>query len=192
MSDLNKALRDNASWLDSKGKVGKRFVGVEHDLIGANLSRTNLIAANLSGANLSGANLSRANLFEASLISANLTDANLSTSNLIDANLSRANLTYANLTDADLTCADLTCANLTYANIRYCKGNGKEIKNIDGYEYNIVICGDQVAAGCQQHSIEDWRKILCGGKEIDISKQEEQYMAKHGNEILAKVEGLIK
>ncbi|EBK9970403.1 pentapeptide repeat-containing protein, partial [Salmonella enterica] len=84
--------------------------------------------ANLRGANLRGANLS---------------DANLSDANLYDANLYDADLSGANLRDADLYDANLP--DLTFV--------------IMGEKYFISITnGEYVRAGCQNHTVEEWRK----------------------------------
>ncbi|EOG5898119.1 pentapeptide repeat-containing protein [Salmonella enterica subsp. enterica serovar Brandenburg] len=89
-------------------------------------------------ANLRGANLRDANLCDANLRGANLRDANLCGADLCDANLCGANLRGANLCDADLP--DLTFVIL-------------------GEKYFISITnGEYVRAGCQNHTVEEWRK----------------------------------
>ncbi|EDU6133689.1 pentapeptide repeat-containing protein [Salmonella enterica subsp. enterica] len=101
-------------------------------------SRANLSGANLSDANLRGANLRGANLRGANLYGANLYDANLRGANLYGANLYGANLYGANLYDANLP--DLTFVIL-------------------GEKYFISITnGEYVRAGCQNHTVEEWRK----------------------------------
>ncbi|EII9914600.1 pentapeptide repeat-containing protein [Salmonella enterica] len=104
----------------------------------ADLCGANLCGADLCGANLCGANLRGANLRDANLRGANLRDANLR-----DANLRDANLCGANLRDADLRGADLP--DLTFV--------------ILGEKYFISITnGEYVRAGCQNHTVEEWRK----------------------------------
>ncbi|HGA8663165.1 TPA: pentapeptide repeat-containing protein [Salmonella enterica subsp. enterica serovar Javiana] len=99
--------------------------------------------ANLRGANLSGANLYDANLRDANLYGANLYDANLYDANLRDANLRDANLRGANLSGANLSGANLP--DLTFV--------------ILGEKYFISITnGEYVRAGCQNHTVEEWRK----------------------------------
>ncbi|ELH1246997.1 pentapeptide repeat-containing protein [Salmonella enterica] len=94
--------------------------------------------ADLCDANLRGANLRDANLCDANLRGANLRDANLCGADLCDANLCGANLRGANLCDADLP--DLTFVIL-------------------GEKYFISITnGEYVRAGCQNHTVEEWRK----------------------------------
>ncbi|ELN7270075.1 pentapeptide repeat-containing protein [Salmonella enterica] len=84
--------------------------------------------ANLRGANLCGANLCGANLYDADLRGANLCDANLRGADLRGANLRGANL------------PDLTFVIL-------------------GEKYFISITnGEYVRAGCQNHTVEEWRK----------------------------------
>ncbi|HHH0246412.1 TPA: pentapeptide repeat-containing protein, partial [Yersinia enterocolitica] len=100
----------------------------------ANLRDANLCDANLYGANLCGANLRDANLYGANLCGANLRDANLRDANLCDANLRGADLCGANLPDR------------TYV--------------IMGEKYYLQISnGENVRAGCQNHTAEEWRKF---------------------------------
>ncbi|ENN6784904.1 pentapeptide repeat-containing protein [Salmonella enterica] len=108
------------------------------DLRGANLRDADLRGADLRGANLRDANLCGANLCGANLCGANLCGANLCDADLRDANLYGANLCGANLCDADLP--DLTFVIL-------------------GEKYFISITnGEYVRAGCQNHTVEEWRK----------------------------------
>ncbi|ECZ7982133.1 pentapeptide repeat-containing protein [Salmonella enterica] len=96
-------------------------------------SRANLCGANLCGANLCGANLR----------GANLCGANLCGANLCGANLRGASLCGADLFGADLCGADLP--DLTFV--------------ILGEKYFISITnGEYVRAGCQNHTVEEWRK----------------------------------
>ncbi len=96
-----------------------------------------------SRANLRGANLRDADLCGANLCGANLRGANLRDANLRDADLCDANLCGANLRDADLRGADLP--DLTFV--------------ILGEKYFISITnGEYVRAGCQNHTVEEWRK----------------------------------
>nr|WP_235675232.1 pentapeptide repeat-containing protein [Salmonella enterica] len=110
---------------------------------GANLYGANLYGANLCGANLYGANLRGANLYGADLYGANLRGANLYGANLRGANLYGADLYGANLYGADLYGANLP--DLTFV--------------ILGEKYFISITnGEYVRAGCQNHTVEEWRK----------------------------------
>ncbi|TPO92196.1 pentapeptide repeat-containing protein [Salmonella enterica subsp. enterica serovar Typhimurium] len=103
----------------------------------------NLYGANLCGANLYGANLRGANLYGADLYGANLRGANLYGANLRGANLYGADLYGANLYGADLYGANLP--DLTFV--------------ILGEKYFISITnGEYVRAGCQNHTVEEWRK----------------------------------
>ncbi|ELU3231795.1 pentapeptide repeat-containing protein [Salmonella enterica] len=89
--------------------------------------------ANLRGADLCDANLYGANLYGANLRGADLCDANLRGADLCDANLRGADLCDANLPD------------LTFV--------------ILGEKYFISITnGEYVRAGCQNHTVEEWRK----------------------------------
>ncbi|WP_426786386.1 pentapeptide repeat-containing protein [Salmonella enterica] len=101
-------------------------------------SRANLYGADLYGANLRGADLRDADLCGADLYGANLRGANLYGANLYGANLCGANLYGANLRGANLP--DLTFVIL-------------------GEKYFISITnGEYVRAGCQNHTVEEWRK----------------------------------
>ncbi|WP_080085236.1 pentapeptide repeat-containing protein [Salmonella enterica] len=86
---------------------------------------------------------SRADLCGADLCGANLLDANL-----LDANLRGADLCGADLRDADLRGADLRDADLPDLTFV-----------ILGEKYFISITnGEYVRAGCQNHTVEEWRK----------------------------------
>ncbi|MGQ6361431.1 pentapeptide repeat-containing protein [Serratia sp. IR-2025] len=102
-------------------------------------SRANLCGANLCGADLRGANL----------CGANLRGANLCGADLCDADLRGANLRGANLCGADLRGANLCGANLpdhTFV--------------IMGEPYYLQISnGEYVRAGCQNHTVEQWRNF---------------------------------
>ncbi|WP_080196719.1 pentapeptide repeat-containing protein [Salmonella enterica] len=96
-----------------------------------------------SRANLRGANLYGANLYGANLRGANLCGANLRGANLRGADLCGADLCGADLCGADLCGADLP--DLTFV--------------ILGEKYFISITnGEYVRAGCQNHTVEEWRK----------------------------------
>ncbi|EFV0402292.1 hypothetical protein HRN80_003903, partial [Salmonella enterica] len=83
------------------------------------------------------------NLCDANLCGANLCGADLCGANLRDADLRDANLCGANLCGADLCGADLP--DLTFV--------------ILGEKYFISITnGEYVRAGCQNHTVEEWRK----------------------------------
>ncbi|EIP0877600.1 pentapeptide repeat-containing protein [Salmonella enterica] len=132
-ADLSKILEEHKVWITSMRESGSRA-----NLRGANLRGANLYGANLRGANLYGADLCDANLRGADLRGANLRDANLCDANLRGANLYGANLRGANLYGADLP--DLTFVIL-------------------GEKYFISITnGEYVRAGCQNHTVEEWRK----------------------------------
>ncbi|ECD1145911.1 pentapeptide repeat-containing protein [Salmonella enterica subsp. enterica serovar Stanley] len=118
----------------------------------------NLYGANLCGANLYGANLRGANLYGANLRGANLYGANLRGANLYGADLYGANLRGADLRDADLCGADLRDADLCGADLR-----DADLPDLTfvilGEKYFISITnGEYVRAGCQNHTVEEWRK----------------------------------
>ncbi|ECF0087349.1 pentapeptide repeat-containing protein [Salmonella enterica subsp. enterica serovar Typhimurium] len=102
-----------------------------------------MCGANLCDTNLRGADLRGADLYGANLCGANLCDANLCDTNLRGADLRGADLYGANLCGADLYGADLP--DLTFV--------------ILGEKYFISITnGEYVRAGCQNHTVEEWRK----------------------------------
>ncbi|ECJ4667030.1 pentapeptide repeat-containing protein [Salmonella enterica subsp. diarizonae] len=137
-ADLSKILEEHKVWITSMRESGSRA-----DLRGANLRGANLYGANLYGANLRGANLRDANLRDANLYGANLRGANLRDADLCGADLCGANLCGANLYGANLRGANLP--DLTFV--------------ILGEKYFISITnGEYVRAGCQNHTVEEWRK----------------------------------
>ncbi|EBD5868031.1 pentapeptide repeat-containing protein [Salmonella enterica] len=157
-ADLSKILEEHKVWITSIRESGSRA-----NLCGANLCGANLCGADLCGANLCGANLCGANLRGASLRGANLCGANLRGANLCGANLFGADLRGANLRDADLCDADLRDADLRGANL--CGANlfGADLPDLTfvilGEKYFISITnGEYVRAGCQNHTVEEWRK----------------------------------
>ncbi|EGN9204779.1 pentapeptide repeat-containing protein [Salmonella enterica subsp. enterica serovar Typhimurium] len=101
-------------------------------------SRADLRGADLYGADLYGANLCGADLRGADLYGADLCGADLRGADLYGANLCGADLCGADLRGADLP--DLTFVIL-------------------GEKYFISITnGEYVRAGCQNHTVEEWRK----------------------------------
>ncbi|EIJ8618533.1 pentapeptide repeat-containing protein [Salmonella enterica] len=147
-ADLSKILEEHKVWITSMRESGSR----------ANLCGANLRGANLRGANLCGANLCGANLRDANLCGANLRGANLCGADLRDANLCGANLRDANLCGANLRGANLRDANLCGANL--CDANLPDLTFVIlGEKYFISITnGEYVRAGCQNHTVEEWRK----------------------------------
>ncbi|EBY8073371.1 pentapeptide repeat-containing protein [Salmonella enterica subsp. enterica serovar Manhattan] len=182
-ADLSKILEEHKVWITSMHESGSRadlrdsnLYGA--DLYGANLCGANLRGANLRGANLCGANLRDSNLYGADLYGANLRGANLCGANLRDSNLCGANLRDSNLYGADLYGADLYGANLCGANLRgadlyganLCGANlrGADLYGANLPDLTLVILGEKyfisitngeyVRAGCQNHTVEEWRK----------------------------------
>ncbi|EIE9274930.1 pentapeptide repeat-containing protein [Salmonella enterica] len=114
--------------------------------------------ANLCDADLCGADLRGANLYGADLYGADLCGANLRGANLRDADLCGANLRGADLRGADLCGANLCGANLCDADL--CGANLPDLTFVIlGEKYFISITnGEYVRAGCQNHTVEEWRK----------------------------------
>ncbi|EIA5208126.1 pentapeptide repeat-containing protein [Salmonella enterica] len=132
-ADLSKILEEHKVWITSMRESGSR--------------------AYLRGANLRGANLCGANLCGADLCGAYLRGANLCGADLRDADLRGADLRGAYLRGADLRGADLFGANLFGANLP------DLTFVILGEKYFISITnGEYVRAGCQNHTVEEWRK----------------------------------
>ncbi|EAZ7549469.1 pentapeptide repeat-containing protein [Salmonella enterica] len=167
-ADLSKILEEHKVWITSIRESGSRA-----NLCGANLCGANLRDADLRGADLRDADLRGANLRDADLRGANLRDADLCGADLRDADLRGANLRDADLCDADLRDANLCGANLCGANLRganlcgasLCGANlfGADLPDLTfvilGEKYFISITnGEYVRAGCQNHTVEEWRK----------------------------------
>ncbi|ENU8725528.1 pentapeptide repeat-containing protein [Salmonella enterica] len=147
-ADLSKILEEHKVWITSMRESGSRA-----NLRDANLRDANLRDADLRDANLCGANLFGADLFGANLCGAKLRDANLCGADLRDADLFGANLFGANLCGANLCGANLRDANLC----------GAKLPDLTfvimGEKYFISITnGEYVRAGCQNHTVEEWRK----------------------------------
>ncbi|MCT6974844.1 pentapeptide repeat-containing protein [Salmonella enterica subsp. enterica serovar Yoruba] len=152
-ADLSKILEEHKVWITSMRESGSRANLLDADLRCANLCCANLLDADLRGADLRGANLRGADLRGANLRGADLRCANLCCADLLDADLRCADLRDANLLDADLRCANLCCANL----------RGADLPDLTfvilGEKYFISITnGEYVRAGCQNHTVEEWRK----------------------------------
>ncbi|EGG4792832.1 pentapeptide repeat-containing protein [Salmonella enterica] len=177
-ADLSKILEEHKVWITSMRESGSRadlcdanLRGADlcdANLRGANLCDANLCDANLRGADLCDANLRGANLCGANLCDANLCDANLRGANLCGANLCGANLRGANLRGANLRGANLCGANLCGANLRGANLRGANLCDADLPDLTFVILGEKyfisitngeyVRAGCQNHTVEEWRK----------------------------------
>ncbi|EBR0163621.1 pentapeptide repeat-containing protein [Salmonella enterica subsp. enterica serovar Newport] len=95
--------------------------------------------------------------------SADLRDANLCDANLCGADLRGADLRGADLRGADLRGANLLGANLCGAGLRGADLRGADLPDLTfvilGEKYFISITnGEYVRAGCQNHTVEEWRK----------------------------------
>ncbi|EKB2809110.1 pentapeptide repeat-containing protein [Salmonella enterica] len=157
-ADLSKILEEHKVWITSMRESGSRANLCDADLCGADLRGANLRGANLCGADLRGANLRGANLCGADLRGANLCGADLRDADLRGANLCGADLRGANLRGANLRDADLRGADLCGADLR-----GADLPDLTfvilGEKYFISITnGEYVRAGCQNHTVEEWRK----------------------------------
>ncbi|HBC0318259.1 TPA: pentapeptide repeat-containing protein [Salmonella enterica subsp. enterica serovar Napoli] len=101
---------------------------------------------------------SRADLCDADLCDADLCDAALCGADLRGADLRGADLRGADLRGADLCGADLCGADLCGADL--CGANLPDLTFVIlGEKYFISITnGEYVRAGCQNHTVEEWRK----------------------------------
>ncbi|EHW1088238.1 pentapeptide repeat-containing protein [Salmonella enterica subsp. enterica serovar Oslo] len=172
-ADLSKILEEHKVWITSMRESGSRANLCDADLCGANLCGADLRGADLCGANLCGANLRGADLRGADLCDADLCGANLRGADLRGANLCGANLCGADLCDADLCGANLRDADLCGANLcgaDLCDADlcGANLRDADLPDLTFVILGEKyfisitngeyVRAGCQNHTVEEWRK----------------------------------
>ncbi|ECJ2899930.1 pentapeptide repeat-containing protein [Salmonella enterica] len=167
-ADLSKILEEHKVWITSMRESGSRADLRGANLYGADLCGANLCDADLYGANLCDANLRGAYLCDANLRGADLCGANLRGADLRGANLCGADLCGANLCDADLCGANLCDADLCGANLRGADLRGANLCDADLPDLTFVILGEKyfisitngeyVRAGCQNHTVEEWRK----------------------------------
>ncbi|WP_196094822.1 pentapeptide repeat-containing protein [Enterobacter roggenkampii] len=177
-AELTKILAEHKIWIESFRKNGSRadlyganLCGADlrganlcgADLYGANLCGADLYGANLRGANLRGADLCGADLYGADLRGADLYGADLYGADLYGADLYGANLRGADLYGANLCGADLRGANLRGADLYGANLRGADLPDLTfvimGEKYFISITnGEYVRAGCQNHTVEEWRK----------------------------------
>ncbi|HAF8087752.1 TPA: pentapeptide repeat-containing protein [Salmonella enterica subsp. enterica serovar Mbandaka] len=152
-ADLSKILEEHKVWITSMRESGSRA-----DLRDADLRGADLYGADLCGADLRGADLRGADLRDADLCGADLYGADLRGANLRGANLCGADLCGADLRDADLRGADLRDADLCGADL--CGADLPDLTFVIlGEKYFISITnGEYVRAGCQNHTVEEWRK----------------------------------
>ncbi|CAI0877098.1 pentapeptide repeat-containing protein [Serratia entomophila] len=158
-TELKEILSLHKVWVTSLRESGSRANLCDADLRDANLRGANLCGANLRGANLCDADLRDANLRGANLCGADLRGANLRGANLRDANLCDADLRDANLRGANLCGADLRGANLRGANLRDANLPDHTFVIMGEPYYLQISNGEYVRAGCQNHTVEQWRKF---------------------------------
>ncbi|EHS6795969.1 pentapeptide repeat-containing protein [Salmonella enterica] len=172
-ADLSKILEEHKVWITSMRESGSRadlrdadLRGADlrdADLRGADLRDADLRGADLRDADLRGADLRDADLRGADLCGADLRDADLRGADLRDADLCGADLRDADLRGADLRDADLRDADLRDADLRGADLCGADLPDLTfvilGEKYFISITnGEYVRAGCQNHTVEEWRK----------------------------------
>ncbi|KAB5497887.1 pentapeptide repeat-containing protein [Serratia sp. RJAL6] len=163
-TELRKILDEHKVWVMSLRESGSRANLCDAnlrgaDLRGADLCGADLRGANLRGADLRGADLCGANLCDASLCYANLCGADLRGANLCGADLRGANLCDANLCYANLCGADLRDANLCYADLRDADLPDHTFVIMGEPYYLQISNGEHVRAGCQNHTVEQWRNF---------------------------------
>ncbi|EIU8973658.1 pentapeptide repeat-containing protein [Salmonella enterica] len=172
-ADLSKILEEHKVWITSMRESGSRadLRGAElcdANLRGADLRGANLYGADLRGADLRGADLCDAELCDADLRGADLRGADLRGANLYGADLRGADLRGADLCDAELCDADLRGADLRGANLYGADLRGADLRGANLPDLTFVILGEKyfisitngeyVRAGCQNHTVEEWRK----------------------------------
>ncbi|EFR5474629.1 pentapeptide repeat-containing protein [Salmonella enterica] len=162
-ADLSKILEEHKVWITSMRESGSRANLRDADLRDADLRGANLRDADLYGADLRGADLRGANLRGANLRGADLRDADLRDADLYGADLRGADLYGADLRGADLRGANLYGADLRDADLRGANLYGADLPDLTfvilGEKYFISITnGEYVRAGCQNHTVEEWRK----------------------------------
>ncbi|EIR2276089.1 pentapeptide repeat-containing protein [Salmonella enterica subsp. enterica serovar Chester] len=167
-ADLSKILEEHKVWITSMRESGSRANLCDANLCDANLRGADLRGADLRGADLRGADLSGADLSGADLRGADLSGADLRGADLCDANLRGADLSGADLCDANLRGADLRGADLRGADLSGADLRGADLRGADLPDLTFVILGEKyfisitngeyVRAGCQNHTVEEWRK----------------------------------
>ncbi|WP_443582232.1 pentapeptide repeat-containing protein [Salmonella enterica] len=167
-ADLSKILEEHKVWITSMRESGSRANLLDADLRDADLCGADLRDADLCGANLLDADLCGADLRDADLCGANLCGADLRGADLRGANLRGADLCGADLRGANLRGADLCGADLCGANLRGADLCGADLCGADLPDLTFVILGEKyfisitngeyVRAGCQNHTVEEWRK----------------------------------
>ncbi|EMB2578178.1 pentapeptide repeat-containing protein [Salmonella enterica] len=167
-ADLSKILEEHKVWITSMSESGSRANLCGANLCGANLCGADLCGADLCGADLRDADLCGADLCGANLCGADLCGADLCGADLRDADLCGADLCGADLRDADLCDANLCGADLCDANLRGADLRGANLRGANLPDLTFVILGEKyfisitngeyVRAGCQNHTVEEWRK----------------------------------
>ncbi|EBC2569968.1 pentapeptide repeat-containing protein [Salmonella enterica] len=172
-ADLSKILEEHKVWITSMRESGSRADLRDADLRGADLRGAdlrgaNLCSADLRDADLRGADLCSADLCDADLRGADLCSADLCSADLCSADLRGANLCSADLRDADLRGADLCSADLCSADLCSADLRGADLRGANLPDLTFVILGEKyfisitngeyVRAGCQNHTVEEWRK----------------------------------
>ncbi|HBC0335102.1 TPA: pentapeptide repeat-containing protein [Salmonella enterica subsp. enterica serovar Napoli] len=162
-ADLSKILEEHKVWITSMRVRGSRAdlcdaALCDAALCDADLCDADLRSADLRSAALCGAALCDADLCDADLRSADLRSADLRGAALCGAALCGADLRGADLRGADLCGADLCGADLCGADL--CGANLPDLTFVIlGEKYFISITnGEYVRAGCQNHTVEEWRK----------------------------------
>lgn len=160
--ELNQILEDHRRWMYGEGG-----------------NRADLSDVDLSWMDLSGKVLRRAKLSHAKLIGTNLTDTDLTSAYLTDADLSNANLSWTTL-----SFSYLDGANLQGVRIMNTTGNGKQVRTMQLNKYYVVVAGDELAIGCEQHKVNEWAAFTDSEIELmDVGAVE--WWKKHKELVLA-------
>lgn len=159
--ELRRVLDEHKEYVESHHESGSRAYLGGADLRGVNFKGAILTGADLSDSDLRGADLSGANLSCVNLCATDLSGANLNGADISSANLSGAKLSGTDLSNTDLRGAKVYGATLP-----------KHTYVIIGEEYPIIITnGEYLRAGCENHTINNWRKFTkCEIAEMDGKK----------------------
>lgn len=146
-------------WLDSEGKEGKRLHLTSACLAEYDLEKVRLDSAIFYHTNFKGARLHFTKLRNATLEKCDLRNASLHGAKLNNASLNNAVVRFT-----DFSLADLRGASLLGVDLRYCHFLATRMPEktwlIVGERYDIhIMNGVYLKAGCQLHTIENWRTM---------------------------------
>lgn len=146
MIDIKAILESHSVWLQD-------YSGAQR----ADFSNRHLEGADFSKTILSGANFSEADCTDVNFELTDCRSAMFIRSRLIAANMKYANLMHAIFADLKM----INCC-LEGANIRYLEGSSEQIRVITGLRWRVIFTDDDMAIGCKQLPIREWRTVSDG------------------------------